>query len=254
MSDQIRFLLALDGAGAPLVTQCLGAMPGIVMLSRIHPGEKNENNPLEQAYKWFGLIEDSDLERLRSQPDWPYDEIMQMIAERAGKKDRVLIIGDRSNGDFVADKPVSELPGIFLHPAVLEARFTPRSVALVRHPIDQWIHLQNQLGPDAPGLEIFMRGYRRFSDCLEGIATVKFEDFLSDPKSALTIICDNLDAPYNADWETRWREYGFVIPEPARKKPEGAAEVTFSEEILEAFAENADYAPALEKLGYANGV
>ena len=48
MTDQIRFLLALDGAGAPLVTRCLGAMSGVVMLSRVHPAAKNGNNPLEQ--------------------------------------------------------------------------------------------------------------------------------------------------------------------------------------------------------------
>jgi hypothetical protein len=252
MTDQIRFLLALDGAGAPLVTQCLGAMSGIAMLSRIHPAAENPNNPLEQAYKWFGLVDDSDLDRLRAQPDWPYHEIMQMIAERAEQKGQILIIGDRSNDDFVADKPVSELPGIFLHPTVLESRFTPKSVALVRHPVDQWIHQQNQLGPNAPRLEIFMRGYRRFSECLDGIGIVRFEDFLSDPASVLKAICNHLDAPYNADWETNWREYNSVISEPSVKRPEGAAEVAFTDEIIQAFIANADYAPTLEKLGYAD--
>lgn len=245
-------ILALDGAGAPLVTQCLGAMPGVVMLSRIHPAAENGPNALEQAYKWFGLIDDADLERLKSQPDWPYNEIIQMLAERAEKKDQVLVIADRSNDDFVADKPVSELPGIFLHRTVLETRFMPQSVALIRHPIDQWIHLQNQLGPDAPKLDIFMRGYRRFSDCLEGINTVRIEDFLSDPASALTAICTHLDIPYDAGWENLWREYDYVIPDPAQKKPEGAEEVEFNEEILQAFVANPDYAPTIEKLGYAD--
>lgn len=250
MTDQIRLLLALDGAGAPLVTQCLGAMPGIVMLSRIHPASVADNNPLEQAYKWFGLVDDADLERLRAQPDWPFHEIMQMIAERAEKKGRTLVIGDRSNLDFIADKPISELSGIFLHPTVLETRFTPKSVALIRHPIDQWVHLQNQLGADAPSLDVFMRGYRRFSDCLAGIETVKFEDFLADPAGMLKVICGHFDIPYNADWEARWRDYDTFVSEPSRKRPEGAADVTFNDEIMQAFVTNADYAPALTNLGY----
>lgn len=245
-------VLALDGAGAPLVTQCLGAMPGVVMLSRIHPAAEDGPNPLEQAYKWFGLVDDADIERLKKQPDWPYHEIMQMIAERAEKKNQVLIIADNPNGDFVADKPVSELSGIFLHPTVLETRFTPKSVALIRHPIDQWLHLKNQLGPDAPSPEIFMRGCRRFSDCLDGIETVKFEDFLADPASALTRICSHLDVPYDAGWESHWRDYGFVMAEPSRQRPEGVPEIQFDDEILKGFQTLPDYAPAIEKLGYAD--
>ena len=251
MTDQIRLLLALDGAGAPLVTQCLGAMPGIVMLSRIHPSHVAETNPLEQAYKWFGLVEDADLERLRAQPDWPYHEIMQMIAERAEKKGLTLIIGDRSHEDFVADKPVSEIPGIFLHPTLLESRFTPKSVALVRHPIDHWIHLQNQLGADAPSPEIFMRGCRRFSDCLAGVETLKFEDFLADPASMLKVICDRFDTPYNAGWEAHWRDYKTFVSEPVRDRPEGVAEVTFNDDIMQAFAANDDFAAAAKNFGYA---
>jgi len=250
MTDQIRFLLALDGAGAPLVTRCLGSMSGVVMLSRVHPAAKNGNNPLEQAYKWFGLFEKSDIERLQKQSDWPYHEIIQMIAERAEKKNQILVIADRSHPDFVDDKPISELPGIFLHPTVLEARMMPKSVALIRHPVDQWIHLQNQLGPDAPGVEVFLRGYRRFSDCLPGIETVRFEDFLADPASTLTTLCAQLDIPYNADWETGWNDYTTFVNEPAREKPEGAADLSATEEILALFEANPDYAPTVEKLGY----
>lgn len=251
MTDRIRFLLALDGAGAPLVTQCLGAMSDIVMLSRVHPLALEKINPLEQAYKWFGLISDTDIERMKTQDDWPFHEIMQMIAERAEKNGKTLIVADWSDLDFIADKPVSELSGIFLHPTALEARMEPTSVALVRHPVDQWIHLRNQLGDDAPSSEIFMRGYRRFSECLDGIETIRFEDFLADPGAVLQTLCGYLDAPFNADWETGWKDYGFVVGEPARDKPEGEAQIVLTDEIMDAFQNNPDYAPTIQKLGYA---
>ena len=48
-------------------------------------------------------------------------------------------------GAAAADKPIAELSGIFLHPTALEARFEPTLVAIVRHPVDQWINLQNKL-------------------------------------------------------------------------------------------------------------
>lgn len=251
MTDRIRFLLALDGAGAPLVTQCLGAMSDIVVLSRIHPLGLADINPLEQAYKWFGLVTDADIERMKSQTDWPFHEIMQMIAERVEAKNQTLIVADWSNLDFIADKPVNELSGIFLHPTALEARLEPTSVALLRHPVDQWVHLQNQLGADAPSIDIFMRGYRRFSDCLEGVETIRFEDFLADPAAVLQTLCGYLDAPFNADWESGWKDYRFVMGEPARDKPEDQPQVVVSDEIMAAFEANPDYAPTVAKLGYA---
>lgn len=250
MTDRIRFLLALDGAAAPLVTQCLGAMSDIVVLSRIHPLGLAQVNPLEQAYKWFGLVTDADIERMKTQADWPFHEIMQMIAERAEAAGKTLVIADWSDLDFIGDKPVSELSGIFLHPTALETRMDPTSVALIRHPVDQWVHLKNQLGADAPGIDIFMRGYRRFSDCLDGIETIRFEDFLADPGAVLQTLCTYLDMPFNADWESGWKDYRFVMGEPARERPEDEPLLVLNDEIMQAFADNPDYAPTIEKLGY----
>jgi hypothetical protein len=193
---------------------------------------------------------DNDLERLKSQPDWPFHEIVQMIAERAEQNGKTLIIGDWSNLDFVADKSIAELSGIFLHPTALEARFEPTLVAIVRHPVDQWIHLQNKLGPEAPSLEIFMRGYRRFSDCLEGIETIRLEDFLADPGAVLTTICDRLDAPYNPNWESGWKQYQTFIGEPFHQKAGNAVEIELNDDILKAFTDNPNYAPGIERLGY----
>ena len=234
------------------MTRCLGAMSGIVMLSRIHPLGLEHINPLEQAYKWFGLVTDADIERLKSQADWPFLEIMQMISERADSSGQTLVIADWSNLDFIADKPVSELAGTFLHPTGFKTHMDPTSVALVRHPIDQWVHLQNQLGDIAPSIKIFMRGYRRFSECLTGIETILFEDFLADPSTVLQTLCSCLDAPFNPDWEAGWKDYRYVMSEPARKKPENEPQVVVTDEIMEAFEKNADYAPTVMKLGYPN--
>lgn len=252
MVDRIRFLLALDGAGAPLVSQCLGAMSDIAVLSRIHPLGLEKINPLDQAHKWLGLLTDADVERLKSQVDWPFQEIMQMIAERAEAKQQTLVIADWSDLDFIADKPASELYGSFLHPAVLEAQMEPISVALIRHPVDQWVHLQNQLGKDAPSIKIFMRGYKRFSECLDGKETIRFEDFVADPGPVLQTLCSYLDAPFNSDWEDGWKDYRHVVGEPARKKPENEPQVVVTDEIIESFESNPNYTPTITKLGYTN--
>lgn len=229
------------------MSKCLGAMDDIVLLTRIHPMHPESHNPLEQAYKWFGLISDTDLERLQSKEDWPYTEIIQMISERAEKAGKILIVGDLSTPDFVADKPVTELAGTLIHASALETRFDVKSAALIRHPIDHWIDLQNAQGEAAPSIEIFLRGLRRFATNLEDIETVKFEDFLSEPVPVLTRLCDLLDAPYDAGWTEKWREFDFVAVEPLDPRTE---EVTFDDELLAAFNANSDFEPTVKLLGY----
>ena len=234
----------------PLVSRCLGAMKDIVLLSRVHPSGANGVNPLQQAREWFELISDDDLERLRKQEDWPYNEIIQMILERAERAGKKLIITDWSNPDFVADKPVSKLQGMFFHSAVLETEFDVSPAALIRHPIDQWIDLQNAEGPGAPKMDIFLRGCARFAANLDGVDFIRYEDFLSDPKTALQKLCDILDAPFDPDWENNWREYSTFMSEPAAQKSEGAEKLTFDDDLLAKFKADPNYAAAIQSLGY----
>ena len=250
MTDRISILHALDGAGIPLVSKCLGVMKEILLLSRIHPSGANGINPLQQAREWFGLISDDDLERLRKQEDWPYNEIVQMIVERAERAGKRLIITDWSNPDFVADKPVSELQGMFFHSAVLETEFDVSPAALIRHPIDQWIDLQNAQGPGAPKMDIFLRGCARFAEKLDGIDFIRYEDFLSDPATALQNLCDILDVPFDPDWENNWRDYRTFTGEPAVQKSEGTEQLAFDDGLLAKFKADPNYAAAIQGLGY----
>jgi hypothetical protein len=250
VTDRIAVLHALDGAGMPLLTQSLGSMNTIAMLSRIHPTLIDTNNPLEQAYKWFGLIDDDDLARLSKQEDWAFNELIQMLVERAEKSGRTLVIGDCSNPDFVSDKPVSELPGFLLLSSILENDFEVTSAALVRHPVDQWIDLQNKAGVAAPALDIFLRGYHQFAKSLDGVTTYRFEDVLSDPVPILQGLCEIIGAAYDADWEKNWRDYTTFVGEPRHAAAEGSAKIEFTEELLGQFKANDNYAPTLELLGY----
>jgi hypothetical protein len=250
LTDRISIVHALDGAGMPLVSRCLGAMKDIVLLSRVHPSGANGVNPLQQAREWFELISDDDLERLRKQEDWPYNEIIQMILERAERAGKKLIVTDWSNPDFVADKPVSELQGMLFHSAVLETEFDVSPAALIRHPIDQWIDLQNAEGPGAPKMDIFLRGCARFAANLDGVDFIRYEDFLSDPETALQKLCDILDAPFDPDWENNWREYSTFMSEPAAQKSEGAEKLTFDDDLLAKFKADENYAAAIQSLGY----
>lgn len=256
MTDTIGILHALDGAGAPLVHRCLGAMQGVTLLSRIHPMAAHLNNPLEQADRWFGLITDDDRNRLRSQADWPYQDIMQMIADRAEAAGTTLVVGDWSNVDFIGGVSVDQLAGIFVHRGVLDLKFHVKACALVRHPVDQWLAVRDRGPGDPNALNAFMRGYLRFAQCIADMPVVKYEHFVDKPGTILAEICAALGAPYDEGWESAWAGFMDIAVETPDDKTAttlpAASSGDYDSELLSSFEILPDYRPALEALGYAH--
>ena len=253
MSD-IGILYALDGARAATIHRCLGAMSGIVVLSRIHPFGLQINNPLEQADRWFGLISDEDRDRLMSQQDWPYQDILELISDRATAAGKRLVVGDWSNVDFVGGVPLDQLAGVFVHAGVLELKFEVKAAALVRHPIDQWLEIRDRGAGDAAALHHFLRGYHKFVQCLHGIPTVKYEHFETHPEAVLREICDAVGAPYDAGWQSRWQDFTDVAPEVAadltRTEIAATPRPDLDADLLQSFELDPNYAPAIQLLGY----
>ena len=53
----IRILHNMARSGGTLIAQCIGALPGVALLSEIHPDGVRFIDPLRQAQEWHGLID-----------------------------------------------------------------------------------------------------------------------------------------------------------------------------------------------------
>jgi hypothetical protein len=70
--ETVCIIHQLARSGGTLLNRCLGCMPGILMLSEIHPNMGNrldQFHALVQAQQWFGIFSDSDIESIKQHKD-----------------------------------------------------------------------------------------------------------------------------------------------------------------------------------------
>jgi hypothetical protein len=250
----IRLLHHLARTGGTVISRCLGCMDGVVLLSEIHPQGGRYFDPLRQAQEWFGLLTPAELGDIRARGALPFDAAIALIEQRCRERGRQLVIRDWSHLDFTG-VPFVRRPSF--EPALaraLAARFAVTSLATVRHPVDQWLSLQQvELMQDRIAIEPYLQGCCRFARHAAAMGFVRYEDFLAEPAAAMGDICTRLGLPFDAGFIDRWYGYRYVTGDTdsaaltriAAPKPR-----SYAPDLLARFADNADYRETLERLGY----
>ncbi len=246
-------------SGGTLICRCLGSMENIILLSEVHPNfslPQLNVDILEQAYKWFNLLEYKEIQQIRGngKPNFPYT--ISLIHSRCLNRGKTLVLRDWSHIDFTAAPYLPKASYTLTTAEVLENMFSIIHTAIVRHPIDQWLSLMKL--PDVNGtisLELFLRGYYEFAvQCLK-IGYLKYEIFIKDTETQLKLLCSRLDLDFDKRYVERWSDYkiitgdiwGFgrgsnkIISLPHRK---------IHSELIKIFEQNTDYHLSLEILGY----
>jgi hypothetical protein len=253
----LRLVHHMARTGGTAICKGLAVMPGVALLSEIHPLAMEKFDPLRQAKDWFGLVGPEDIARLGPHPD--FVGAIRLIAARAEARALRLVIRDWSHLDFTGP-PLVETPSYRLAAAeMLKPHFRLLQVATVRHPIDQWQSLRRL--PIMRGridLGRFLEGYRRFAEICFRIGFVRFEDFCADPDAALKRLCAALDIPFDAGWRAGWTGYDRITGDEGAKR--GAGEPALPRRrplepgLADAFLKHPDYRPALDLLGYGHPV
>lgn len=269
-----RLLHMMARSGGTIIAKCLGVMPGVAMLSEVHPAvselvhtpvtKKNKNavavlwsfDPLRQADQWYGLLTAQDKDQIRAaRRVMRFDESIAMIERRARERGMSLIIRDWSHLDFLGEPFTADPPRRFAAVAALEQKFRLARAVTVRHPIDQWLSMRNlPMLREEIALDLYLLGCRRFAEEAAKIGFVRFEDFAADPQRHVRELCERLEVAFDPGFEQRWAGYKTItgdiagsraqdrITPPPRRPVEPA--------LLDRFAASADYRAAIEILGY----
>lgn len=253
----LRLLHHLARTGGTTISKCLAVMPGVALLSEIHPLGLEKISALHQAMTWFGLVDAQEIERLGPRPDFAAS--IRLIADRASARGLRLVIRDWSHLDF-AGAPLVETPSFHLTTAEsLTAHFRLLQVATVRHPIDHWQSLRRvPLMRGKIDLDRFLKGYRRFAELAVPMGFVRFEDFCRQPEEQLQHLCHALDLPYDPGWRQRWAGYDRITGDENAQR--GKDEIGLPRRrplepgLADAFLKHPDYQPALTLLGYRHPI
>lgn len=253
----IAVLYHLARTGGTLISKCLGAIDGNVLLSEIHP-LVSVMDPLTQASQWFHLLSEAEREAFLAQGPFDYLKAIQFISERARARDKKLIIRDWTHIDYTA-VPFVGVPSYQLtQTKLLQKEFTVHQFATVRHPIDSWLSVsQLKVTKDCLPLEAYLVGCRQFARAAKAMGFVRFEDFCVQPHASLKQVCDTLQVNYSDDFIDKFWSYRTITGEVGGGRLEGKVIKTPSRkpvdpQLLEAFSNNNDYWVTLELLGYSH--
>lgn len=253
----LRLLHHLARTGGTTISKCLAVMPGVALLSEIHPLGLEKISALDQAMGWFGLVDAQEIERLGPRPD--FAALIRLIEERASARGLRLVIRDWSHLDF-AGAPLVETPSLRLTTAEsLAADFQLRQIATVRHPIDHWQSLRRvPLMRGRIDLDRFLGGYRRFAELAVPMGFLRFEDFCLQPEESLERLCEALDLLYDPGWRLRWAGYDRITGDETAQRGSGDIKLPrrrpLEPGLADAFLKHPDYQPALTLLGYRHPI
>lgn len=253
---QLRLWHNLARSGSTLIGRCLGSMRSVRLLSEIHPVGSRVINPFKQAHGWFNLFSQDDLARLGTSPV-RYADLMLLIDERARAQGASLVIRSWEHLDFYGPPFLPRPPMRPLNIEALSPVADLLRVATVRHPIDQWISLGTlKVMVGHMNLELFLAGYRTFTETCLPETVIRYEDFTRDPDTELRRMCEALNVEFDPGYKERWPSYRTITGDTQNSRGLGEREIRsmprrpVPHELLDQFDRNENYHAALKRLGY----
>jgi hypothetical protein len=261
----LRLIHNLGGCGGTLLSRCLGLLPDVALLSEVNPASVKlypSFDPVYQDRMWLRLLSQTDAERFAQMDLGEADTFRDMIQafyDRARASHRHLVIRDYNYIEFIGAPFTTDPPRRLLIHAALPHAIPTASVALIRHPINQWLSLRKHWQPGSVAVkpQAFCLAYAMFLRELGTKAIFKYEEFVDNPERELRAICRELDLQFVPSFIEGFHQFDYVtgdltrlrdrsISQSERKPvPQGALEEFRSSEIFHFI---------LAKTGYSDSV
>lgn len=259
-NKSIRIFHALARSGGTIVSKCLGCMQGIILLSEIHPITRRYDiyNPLVQSHYWHHIVKKEEFPLLK---DYDFVEAIKLIANRCGEQEKTLLIRDWAHFDFFGS-PVIKVtpPKEFSANLALNNSFQIKEIALVRHPIDQWLSFENyHFLKGKYSIGSFLESFWHFSKKCTNMDFIKYENFTEDPSKYLMQLAEILQFQFDPAFITKWYRYQKITGDnqlssrgSALKEIKPLSRRQVSSDILKQFHSNDLYWESIKLLGYPN--
>lgn len=256
---KVRIFHNLARSGETLVCRCLGSMSNIVLLSEIHPFGHNFfhiQNPLFQAHQWHDLIQPEDVRG----KEYSFIEVIHLIENKCREKYKHLILRDWSHLDFIGIPFINNPPKKMLLVESLLNDFELIRLALVRHPIDQWIST-NTFNPlrGILSIDIFLDAYLKYAVSISQIGFTRYEDFTRDPVKQMQWICEKIMLQFDEKFIDKWytcKKISGDYKSPSRgdvlNRITSLPRLPIEANVLQQFQKNKKYWEVLNVLGYAD--
>ena len=252
----VRIIHNLARCGGTLVCKCVGSMKDVILLSEIHPLGGKYRKPLEQTHEWHKLLTEEEVSAFGKDSRADFLEAISLVEARCRQADRRLVLRDWAHLDFM------QVPFTYqmLLADALEEDFELLRIALVRHPVDQWLSLRKLgLVRGKLSLPAYLRGYLKFAQFCSQTGFIRYEDFTAEPAWQMKILCQKLQLEYDESFLQKWCDYDFITGDVTGESRGAKSREIIAlprrkvgADLLRQFRENDDYWKALKLLDYSD--
>ncbi len=255
----LRLLHTIGGCGGTLLSRCLGVLPGVALLSEVNPAAVKlfpAFDPLYQDTNWLHLLTEDDVTRFSALDLAQIDNFMALVQafyDRAQSSKRHLVIRDYNYIEFVGAPFRTDPPRRLLLAEALSPEMPTSSVALIRHPVDQWLSLSKHWNSSDVSPREFCDAYAAFLRELGTTAVFKYEEFIADPDAQLRRMCRKLHLPFAPEFREQFHQFDGVTGHFTRLRDESIsppARKSVPSEAMEEFLSSDSFHFILANTGY----
>jgi len=189
----VILMISFARSGGTILNQCLGSIPGVVMLSEVNPmgggwGKLKGNSATSvkaQALEWY---------KIDLQTEDYLESILELesICEKQGDH---LIIREWTYPNYFPHQVNSfDPPDKLLTYEVLNPHCKLIPFVFVRDAIDVWI------SRGMPPPDLFFKRYLKYIEDIKDIAIYRYEEFCDSPERIIRDICNHTGIPYSESW------------------------------------------------------
>jgi len=198
--EPVRSIHHFACTGGTLLSKCIAALPGVVLLSEIDPLSELhiDRNAPKQPFAPADIFTALRTSLRDVDPLVVTDAFRSAIAAMTAglsRRGQYLVIRDHPHSQFCTDVDPDSRPSLR---DILSADQAVLSVVTVRHPMDSFLSLRSNgwvhFSPDT--METYSARYLRFLDRHPGLPIRKYEDFVADPAAELEALCALLSLPF----------------------------------------------------------
>jgi hypothetical protein len=248
----IRIIHHMARTGGTVICKCLASMDEVILLSEIHPLGIEKINPVNQAVQWFKLFSKQEMKDIFT-ASLTFNEEIRLINERCEQQGKKLVLRDWSHLDFTAVPFLPKASYRLLLFETLVPDFDIIRITTTRHPIDQWLSLDNLVIMSGKiSIQQYLHGYLKFAENAKEIGFIRYEDFTRQPDETLRQITGSLQISFDAGYKDKWMNYDNITGDTGNKQQEIKPKVKpqLKRNLLKKFKKNNDYWAALDILGY----
>ena len=156
--------------------------------------------------------------------------------------------------DFVGHPFTHTPPHEFSLEKILKSHFQLESTATVRHPLQQWFATKKYSMHGSLKFKDYIKNVRIFSEKIQPMGFIHFEDFIKSPQQCLEALCHNLKVPYDKDFIHNWKKDDFITGTDIGKviRPPLDYNYKLPEAFVAELLHNQDYASTLALLNYGD--